>query len=179
MQGAVFGPRCSVILKKPGNPILSNRSKSATLSQAQAKLSFYCCSHQPRQHKSSPRSSNYPASDISCSTQSNCVQDFNAITAAFAEPETATAPIWWETGGGRWWHLSVPKPHVTHASAASAGAARSGNAGPAEQDRSCCHGYLFFSLLTPRAQENCAIIQYFGWEEREREMDAEREKQCT
>lgn len=51
--------------------------------------------------------------------------------------------------------------------------ARSDNTGPAEQNRSCYHGYLFLSLLTPRAQENCAIIQDFGWEEREREMDAE------
>lgn len=47
----------------------SQRSKSATLSRAQATRSSYGCSHQPRQQKSSPRSSNYPASDISCSTQ--------------------------------------------------------------------------------------------------------------
>lgn len=72
-------------------------------------------------------------------------------------------------------------PRVMLASTASAGAARSGNAGPAEQDRSCCHGYLFLSLLTPRAQENCAIIQYFGWEGREKWMQREREmeEQCT
>lgn len=64
--------------------------------------------------------------------------------------------------------MSVPKPRVARGSA-SAAAARSGsgNTGPAEQDRSCCHGYLFLSSLAPRAQENCAIIPYFGWEKRD------------
>lgn len=47
----------------------TSQSKSAILSRAQATRSFYGCSHQPRQQKSLPRSSNYPASDISCSTQ--------------------------------------------------------------------------------------------------------------
>lgn len=49
----------------------SNRSKWVTLSRARHNRGFYCRSH------------NCPASDFSCSAQSNCVRDFDTITATF------------------------------------------------------------------------------------------------
>lgn len=97
MQGSVFGPRCSAILKKPGNPISREGRKqvrgvsqppSAGLRRRGA-FTVAVISPGSRSHRPDPVITLRATS--AAPRRSNRVQDFNAITAAFARPETATA----------------------------------------------------------------------------------------